>query len=195
VVKKWRKTWHYTETHPGFSDVLLGGALLVLTLVSLVAYPLGQPGGGGMPRAVFVLAVAGILPLMLRHRAPLLVLVLISAPIIALVSLGFPPGVLVAGLFIACYTVGAWSTTRQFTSAIVFAAVMLVVLALLWPRYVTSIQLIENLVLLAMAFALGRTARARRKALQEASTMLGVPRGQTLPVEHDLLIGDVRRLR
>ena len=75
---------------------------------------------------------------------PLLVLVLTSIPIIALVWLGFTPGVLGAGLFIACYTVGAWSSNRLLAVAVVFTSGMLVVVGLLWPQHVNPMQLMDT---------------------------------------------------
>ena len=42
---------------------------------------------------------------------------------------------------------------------------------MLRPQDATSIELIENLVLFATSFALGRSARTRRAALQEVRSM------------------------
>ncbi len=109
------------------------------------------------------------MPLAFRQRAPLLVLVLTSVPIVGLVWLGFAPGVLGVGLFIACYTVGAWSSTRQLAVALIFTSGMLAVVGLLWPQDLNPMQLLQNLVLFAVSFAIGRSARARRAAIDLAT--------------------------
>ena len=165
MLEKWDEVRRFTQAHRRYSDAVLAVMLLLLALISVVTHPAAAPGVPGVPEGVFVIVVAGVVPLMFRHRAPMLVLVLTTVPIIALIGIGFTPGVLGAGLFIACYTVGAWTSTRQLAVAVAFVSCMLVLVFLLRPQHLNSMQLIENLVLFATSFALGRSARTRRAAI------------------------------
>lgn len=165
MIEKWQQVRRFTQSHPGSADALVAVLLLLLALLSLATSPASTPGGAGVPAVVWVLVVAGIVPLAFRQRAPLLVLALTSVPIVALVWLGFAPGVLGLGLVIACYTAGAWSSTRRLVVATGFTAAVLLLLGLLWPQDLNPMQLIENVVLFAAAFALGRSARSRRAAI------------------------------
>ena len=168
MLEKWREIQRFTRTHPDLSDALLAALLLAVALLSVATHPAAAPGGAGVPPAIWALVVAGIVPLAFRQRAPLLVLVLTAAPIVALVWTGFTPGVLGAGLFIACYTVGAWSSTRRLAVGLTVITGTLVVVSLLWPQHLNPMQLLENMVLFATSFALGRSARARRAAIELA---------------------------
>lgn len=167
MLEKWREIQRFTRTHPDLSDALLAALLLAVALLSVATQP-AAPGGAGVPAPIWALVVAGIVPLAFRQRAPLLVLVLTAAPIVALVWTGFTPGVLGAGLFIACYTVGAWSSTRRLAVGLTVITGTLVVVSLLWPQHLNPMQLLENMVLFATSFALGRSARARRAAIELA---------------------------
>lgn len=167
----WRVARRFTQAHPGSSDALLAAALLAVAALSLATQPATAPAA---PAVVWVLVVAGIVPLAFRQQAPLLVLVLTSLPVVALVWLGFAPGVLGAGLFIACYTAGSLSSTRQLVAAVGFTAVLLLVVGLLWPNDLSPMQLIQNLVLFATSFALGRSARARRAAVDLTREQAGL---------------------
>ncbi len=166
MIEKWQEVRRSAQAHPGSADALLAVLLLLVALLGLATQPPSGPGGAGIPALVWVLVVAGIVPLAFRQRAPLLVLVLTSLPIVALVWLGFAPGVLGLGLVIACYTAGAWSSTRQLAVALVLTAGVLLVIGLLWPQDLNPMQVIENVVLFAAAFALGRSARSRRAAIE-----------------------------
>lgn len=181
MLEKWQEVRRFTQAHPGSSDALIATLLLAVALLSLVTHPEAAPGGRGIPFAVWGLVIAGIAPLFFRKWAPLLALALTSVPIMGLVSLGFTPGVLGAGLFICCYTVGAWSTTRQLAAAIVYTSVMVLVIGLFWPQHLSSIQLIENLVLFATSFALGRSARVRRATIvlaEQQAALLGAQQAE-----------------
>ncbi|HEX5335781.1 MAG TPA: histidine kinase [Propionicimonas sp.] len=166
--EKWREVQRFTQTHPDLSDVLLAALLLAVALLSVATTPAAS-GGVALAAPIWVLLIAGIVPLAFRQRAPLLVLLLTSVPIVMLVWLGFTPGVLGAGLFIACYTVGAWSPTRQLVVAVIVTSGMLAVVGLLWPQDLNPMQVVQNLVLFTTSFAIGRSARARRAAIELAT--------------------------
>jgi len=169
VLEKWREVRRFTQTHPDLSDALLAALLLTVALVSVATSPATASGGGALAAPIWVLLIAGIVPLAFRQRAPLLVLILTAVPIVTLVWLGFTPGVLGAGLFIACYTVGAWSSTRQLAVAVIFTSGMLAAVGLLWPQDLNPMQQLSNLVLFATSFVIGRSARARRAAIDLAT--------------------------
>ncbi|HSK32631.1 MAG TPA: histidine kinase dimerization/phosphoacceptor domain-containing protein, partial [Propionicimonas sp.] len=169
MLEKWREVRRFAQTHPDLSDALLAALLLAVALVSVATSPATASGGTPVAAPIWVLLIAGIVPLAFRQRAPLLVLVLVSVPIVTLVWLGFTPGVLGAGLFIACYTVGAWSSTRQLAVAVIFTSAMLAAVGLLWPQDLNPMQQLSNLVLFATSFVIGRSARARRAAIDLAT--------------------------
>ena len=178
MLQTWQAVRRFTQSHPGSSDVLLAVALLAVALLSLATQPAPAPA---TPALVWVLVVAGIVPLAFRQQAPLLVLVLTWLPVLALVLLGFAPGILGAGLFIACYTAGSWSTTRQLVAAVSFTVGLLLAVGLLWPQDLSPMQLIQNLVLFATSFALGRSARTRRAAVslaEEQAALLAVQQAE-----------------
>ena len=181
MLEKWQEVRRFAQSHPGSTDALLAALLLAAALLSVATSPATTSGGAGVAAPIWVLVVAGILPLAFRQRAPLIVLVLTSVPIVALVWLGFTPGVLGAGLFIACYTVGSRSSTRRLAVAVLFTSCMLAVVGLLWPQDLSPMQLLQNLVLFAVSFAIGRSARARRAAIdlaREQAVLLAVQQAE-----------------
>lgn len=180
MLEKWREAQRFNQTHPAMSDALLAAVLLAVAVLSVATSPAAS-GGAPVAAPIWVLLIAGIVPLAFRQRAPLLVLVLTAMPIVGLVWLGFAPGVLGVGLFIACYTVGAWSSTRQLAVALIFTSGMLAVVGLLWPQDLNPMQLLQNLVLFAVSFAIGRSARARRAAIdlaRDQSALLAVQQAE-----------------
>ena len=152
------------RTEPAALDAVLATALLVAALVSLG----GEVTGTTSPRTAgwlgYLLVVLGVAPYYVRRRWPLPVLLAAAVPVVAMTSLGITPGVLGAGLFIACYTVGAWSSRRALVAAAVIVGSMLVAIHVAWPDRLSYLQLVENLVLFATSFALGEATRARREA-------------------------------
>ncbi len=145
-------------------DAVLATALLVAALISLG----GDIAGTSSPRTVgwvgYLLVVLGVAPYYVRRRWPLPVLVAAAAPVVAMTALGVTPGVLGAGMFIACYTVGAWSSRPALVAGAVLVATMLVAIHLAWPDRLSYLQLVENIVLFTTSFVLGEATRARREA-------------------------------
>ena len=160
----WLRGQQFSQARPGSLDAMIAALLLVIALASLVTHR-SFGSADGVPPLVWGLVSCGIAPLFFRRRAPLLVLVLSSLPILGLISLGFTPGVLGASLFLCCYTVGALSDTRKLVAGMAYTAAMLLTVTLAWPQYLSSIQTIENIVLFGTSFALGRSARSRRAAM------------------------------
>ena len=82
----------------------------------------------------YVLLAVGVAPYALRRRAPLPVLVLATVPVLALIALGYGSAVIGSGLFLAAYTVAAFSGTRVTTFAAGYVVVLLAAVAVLAPR-------------------------------------------------------------
>lgn len=168
-----RSLWHRTRalarSDPAVLDAVIATGLLVAALLSLTGDLDSGPGQRTAEPVVYLLVVAGIAPYYVRRRWPLAVLIVAALPVLAMIALGFTPGVLGAGLFVACYTVGAWSPRGHVIAGAAYTAAVLVGIALLWPLHLRPVQLVENLVLFGMSFAFGEVARARRKAAQDAA--------------------------
>lgn len=190
VVEQWHSAWRFAASHPGMSDALLAALLLAVALLGLATDPASVPGGDGIPAPVWVLVVAGLVPLAFRRALPLLVLVLTSVPVVALVWIGFGPGVLGAGLFLACYTVGAWCTTTRLAVGLTVTATVLLLVGMLWPQQLSPMQLIQNLVLFATSFALGRSARARRAAVDLAAEQAALLAAQQAELARQQVTGE-----
>jgi len=156
------------RTETAVIDAVLATALLAAALVSMAGGIDAPPSPRHAGALALLLLLAGIAPLYLRRRMPFVVLVAVSVPIIAMMALEITPGVLGPGLFLAAYTVGAWSSRKAMVAAAVYSAAMLLSMHLLWPDRLTYPQLVENAVLFATSFALGETARARRAAAKMA---------------------------
>jgi signal transduction histidine kinase len=111
------------------ADVLVGAALAALTVVSMeLARSMGTPfhdERGAAERTLWALAVA--LPLCLRRRFPVAVLVAVSAAFVGhQARLVFEPLMTSVCLYLALYTAGAWGRDRRVTAA----ARLVVVLAM-----------------------------------------------------------------
>ncbi len=149
-------------------DAIIATALLAAALVSLTGDLDPAPGDRSAEPLVYLLVAIGIAPYYFRRRAPLTVLVTASIPVVILIHLGITPGVLGAGLFLACYTVAAWSARPPIIAAGVYIAALLLHIATTEPDSLRPVQLVENLVLFATAFTLGHTAQLRREAAAAA---------------------------
>jgi len=110
----------------------------------------------------FLLIAVGVVPYVMRRRAPLAALMLASLPVIALISLGYSSSVVGSGLFLAAYTVAAWTGMRSVAAAAVWVVVVLAILANFWPDALPPGALLTNAALFVGAFALGRSIRGQR---------------------------------
>lgn len=169
VVSTWHRLRAAAREYPAVVDAAVATALLAAALVSLTGDLDSAPGVRSAEPVVYLLVALGIAPYYLRRRAPLAVLVVASVPVVTMIGLGYTPGVLGAGLFLACYTVAAWSSRRQLTVASLYTAMLLVGVAITWPDHLRPVQLVENLVLFATAFALGDAVRTRREAAESTA--------------------------
>ena len=106
---KWERLRDVDATRPWALDTLLAVLLFLGATVSAAS-----PGPDArVPDAtLYLLLAVGAAPYALRRRAPLPVLVLASIPALAMIALGYGSAVIGSGLFLAAYTVAAWSGTR-----------------------------------------------------------------------------------
>lgn len=158
----WAQLREIDAQRPWALDTLLAALLFLGASLSATS-----PGPNErIPDATFSLLIAvGAAPYALRRRAPLPVLVLASVPVLALIALGYGSAVIGSGLFLAAYTVAAWSGARHTGVAAGYAVVLLAALAALAPRSMQLGELVTNAALFIGAFALGRSANDRRQNL------------------------------
>jgi signal transduction histidine kinase len=143
-------------------DTALAVGLYVAALVVAV-----WGTGSRRPDAVFhVLLVLAAAPYVLRRRAPLVVLVAASVPVVALVSLGYGSAVIGSGLILAAYTVAATRGVGHVAVAACYAVAILTAIFVVAPRTATLGWLTTNLALFAGAFAVGHGAKDRREVLR-----------------------------
>ena len=90
---------------------------------------------------------------------------LATVPVLALIALGYGSAVIGSGLFLAAYTVAAWSGTRVTVFAAGYVVVLLAAVVALAPRSMQFGALATNAALFIGAFALGRSANDRRQNL------------------------------
>ncbi|MCL3859676.1 sensor histidine kinase [Actinotalea sp. K2] len=137
--------------------LLLLGAVLTTSAPSHVSRPADA--------TMYLLATAASAPFVLRRRAPLPVLLVTSVPVMALIVLGYSTALVGAGLFLAAYTVAAWSSRRATLVAAGYVLTILVSLTVLVPWEMGPAELVTNGAVFAGTFALGRGAASRRQNL------------------------------
>lgn len=143
---------------PWILDTTLAGALLV---ASVLAASAPTPGTRVPDATLYALLVLGCLPYAWRRRAPVLVLLLASLPVLAIIGLGYSSAVVGSGLFLLAYTVAAGCSARTTTLAGLYVAVMLAVVAAMAPDRMPLAELATNTALFVGALGLGRGAHLR----------------------------------
>lgn len=145
---------------PWVLDCVLALAIFVAATIS-AATP--SPQFRAPDATVYALIVLGALPYAARRRWPLPVMVLASIPVVALLALGYSSAVIGAALFLAAYTVAAYSDRRVTAVAAAYAVVMMAVLVVVAPGAMGIGAVVTNAALFTGAFALGRSAQVRRE--------------------------------
>ena len=148
--------------HPGALDSLLASLLFVGAVVS-AAIP--GPHDRAPGPTLYVLLALGAVPYAWRRRAPLATLVTASIPVIAMTSLGYSAAVIGSGLFLAAYTVAAWSRTRVVAVATGFVVALIAAVMLVSPEPLQFGELATNAALFIGALALGRSTHDRRRTV------------------------------
>ncbi len=160
---RWERLRDVEATRPWALDTLLAVLLFLGATISAAS-----PGPDArVPDATFYLLLAvGAAPYALRRKAPLPVLVLASIPVLAMIALGYGSAVIGSGLFLAAYTVAAWSGTRVTAIAAGYGAVLITAVAALGPRSMQFGEIAINAALFTGALALGRSANDHRQNLE-----------------------------
>ena len=116
----------------------------------------------------YVVAVLCFLPLMLRRRNPILMLVLTSAFTALYLAMPWPPAIVILAPMSALFTVSErYGGRRVIPVGIILGAIVLGVSALTVSVNYTVAQLVAILALLGLAAALGHGARQRRDLFEE----------------------------
>ncbi|HEY5249432.1 MAG TPA: sensor histidine kinase [Dermatophilaceae bacterium] len=158
----WSRLRNIDAERPRVLDTLLGGLLLLGAVLSAAV-----PGPHDRPAdaTLYALLAVGVLPYVWRRRAPMLVLVIASLPVLALTSFGYSTAVIGPGLFLAAYTVAAWSRTRVAGCAAGYVVLLIAAVVALTPRTIELGEVATDGALFIGAFALGRSANDRRQNL------------------------------
>ena len=145
---------------PWVLDCVLAVAIFVAAAVS-AATPADQ---FRPPDAiVYVLIALGAAPYAGRRRWPFAVMVLASIPVVALLALGYSSAVIGAALFLAAYTVAAYSNRWVTALAVGYSVAVTVLVVAVAPEAMGIGAVVTNMALFIGAFALGRGAHVRRE--------------------------------
>ena len=156
---RWARLRALDAERPWLLDSVLAALLFTGAMLSaVVGSPAREPDAGYV--ALVALSAA---PYVARRRAPLAVLVVASAPVVALLALGYTSAVIGSGLFLAAYSVAAWSSARATAVAAGYCVVVLTAVAAAPRDGLGFGELATNVALFAGAFALGRSINDRRR--------------------------------
>lgn len=162
-------------------DTLLAAGLLVVVWVGMWVPDLLAETGRRMPHGMrpfehaivnppiaFAIAALCILPLALRRRFPISVLVTISAATALYQLMPFPPSLIIVGVLVALYTAGTVLERRLLVPvATVCGIVVLTTMVPPWGNGMFWADLVRSIALLAVATVLGDAARNRRAYITE----------------------------
>jgi signal transduction histidine kinase len=180
VQQWWQRAQTAAQQRPQILDALVTVALAGAALVSLAAGP------GDTDRdpdnVTFVLIAIGLVPYLFRRRAPLVVLAVVVAPVLALLLRGDSTAGVGVGIFVLVYTVAAWAPRWQSAVALTVIGGLLAIVIVRVPDRMPVPVLITNVVLLAGASLAGDWARQRRSQLTWATE-----RASLLEREHHLV--------
>jgi len=154
----WARVSRLDVDRPWILDAALTVALLA---ASVLAASAPEPQIRAPDVTLYGLLVLGCIPYVWRRRAPLLVLLLASLPVLAIIGLGYSSAVIGSGLFLLAYTVAARCSARTTTLAGCYVAVVLAVVFSTAPNRMPLAELATNAALFIGALGLGREAQMR----------------------------------
>jgi signal transduction histidine kinase len=142
-------------------DLILGTVFVVLGLVALYAPDENNRFLEPNAWAVFLTLLAAA-PYYVRRRAPLVVLVVTSVPVVLLAIGGYPTGMSPNWLLVGMYTVAAYTPPRQRFLGAAAVGIGLGVVALAGAPDLSGTDIALNYALYATAYFVGATIRTRR---------------------------------
>lgn len=154
----WARLRGLDVERPWILDTALAVALLG---ASVLAASAPVPGTRVPDATLYALLVLGCIPYPWRRRAPVLVLLLASLPVLAIIGLGYSSAVIGSGLFLLAYTVAARCSARTTALTGLYVALMLAVVAAIAPDRMPLAELATNTALFVGALGLGRGAHLR----------------------------------
>ncbi len=157
---RWARLRALDAERPWLLDAVLAALLFTgAVLAAVLGTATREPDAGYV--ALVALSAA---PYVLRRRVPLAVLVAASVPVVALLALGYTSAVIGSGLFLAAYSVAAWSGARATAAAAGYVVAVLTAVALVGRLGFG--ELATNVALFVGAFALGRAINDRRRTVE-----------------------------
>jgi signal transduction histidine kinase len=171
-----------TRSAPALVDALLALALLGLTLAALL--PGGLPGSTSSDHALaLTLAILAVVPVALRQRIPVAVLLVVCAALAGYGLLGYgewPSGAV--GLVVAIFTVATLRPARIALAMVPVVAVVLL-LPMATDSTITWPELLQALLVCGCAWAVGAGTRRWAREAEEAAA-----RGERLVAEERVRI-------
>jgi len=166
----------------GWVDVALAAVLFVACETEIITDTIGDHGHDHWPLAANILVGAGLtVPLAWRRRKPLASLVVVMSSVLLVIvaladvkTVNFPQLV----LFVAPYSVAAYSSRRRALFGLGYSGLMLVTSNLLEPSGSTS--WVFSLAACVVPWGVGRILRARRATaaeLEHTAEMLAAEQG------------------
>jgi signal transduction histidine kinase len=120
------------------------------------------------PALAFIVAALCVLPLALRRRFPVSVLVVTALATALYQVLRFPPSAVIVGVLVALYTAGSLLERRRFALFAVPACLVIIVATVpAWGNPMFWPDLVRTIAVLAVAAAIGDATRNRRAYIDE----------------------------
>lgn len=154
----WQGLLQLDRERPWLLDAVLALGILAVSLLAEASTRQSIPA----LQIVLMVAVAG--GYAARRTAPLVVLVVTGALVMAMIFLGFSTAVIGAGLFLMAYTVAAYRPVGSVLVGAGYTTAILLVIAIALPQRMPPGALATNLALFAGSFVFGRAARIHRAA-------------------------------
>jgi signal transduction histidine kinase len=158
VKQAWARTRAIDAGRPEVLDTLIALGLFAGAAIAGAA----EAADRAVDSTFFLLIAVGAAPYALRRRAPLAVLMIASLPVVAIIGLGYSSSVVGSGMFLAAYTVAAWTGLRSVAAAAGWVVVVLATLAITQPGALPPGELLTNAALFVGAFGLGRSIQGQR---------------------------------
>ena len=163
-------------------DLALGVVALLTGLASTSSTQVNNISYDPRTAFAYVLIVLASLPMVLRGRFPISVLVVTGTSLVVLIASGYNEGALPVWLLITSATIGARHELRRTLGAAAYMfGLMVVLLALQHNRDFTFWTFLVQLALFSTAFTIGTSIRSRRlrmEALEQRTEALEATRAE-----------------